>query len=197
MADLTDPRAVRSRGALLAVAAELLGDPWDGLSVTEVAARAGVSRPTFYQHFSDVPALMAAAVTAELEQAFTESDRMLAELEGDAFLRGTNRMLVDYVYARRESYRTILRGPASYEVLAAVIGYVSMRMRGNVLGAHLARRIGRIDADRITATAAGAVWLVTRWLDSDFEGQDTPGAFTERLTSIMLAAAGLPDTPAA
>ena len=194
MADASDPRAVRSRAALLRVAAGIVDD--DGSqdpSVTELASRAGVSRPTFYQHFADVPALMAAAVTAELAAAFTESDDVLRDDTGAEFLRGTIRMLVRRLHDRHRAYRRVVRGPAGFDVLSAIIDYVSMRMRENVLGAILAERRDRIDPDRITATAAGAVWLVVRWLDTEFTGADAPAVFAERLTDLMLDLSGFPD----
>lgn len=198
MADLNDPRAVRSRAALLAVAAELLEAPaTEELSVTEVAARASVSRPTFYQHFPSVHALLAAAVTEELSREFDRSDAALIGSSAAEFLSGTSRMLVDFVYARRNAYADILRGPASYAVLSATVGYISERMRNNVLGARMTERTGRVDDDLITATAAGAVWLVTRWLVSDFTRTDDPVAFAERLAHLMLSQTGLAPSPGA
>ena len=46
-----DPRSVRSRAALVAAMTELLDErELDTISVTQVVQRAGVTRPTFYQH---------------------------------------------------------------------------------------------------------------------------------------------------
>ena len=191
---LTDPRAIRSRAALLAVAEQLLDEAHaDELTVTEVASRAGVSRPTFYQHFADVSALIAAAVVAELETSFARSDAQLTDRVGVEFLRGTNRMLLEQVSLRRDVYRRVLRGSSNSVVLSATIGYISRRMSERVLGAHLAPG-GRGDDDRITAIAAGSTWLVLQWLETDFTGRNTSEAFAERLTDLMLTLAGVPDT---
>lgn len=199
MAELTDPRALRSRAALLAVAAEMLEHPGaTAPSVTEIAERAGVSRPTFYKHFIDVPALITAAVTTELERAFAESDAALAGVRGLDFLRGTITAIIVVVHARRELYRSVLQGPTSYAVLSEIVDFVSARMRSKVLGARTAERPWllaheHVADDRIVAVAAGAMWIVARWLDTDFTGADAPDAFAERLTSIVLSLANLPD----
>lgn len=193
MPEPTDPRAIRSRAALLAIAEQLLGEARaDELTVTEVASRAGVSRPTFYQHFADVPALIAAAVVADLEASFARSDAQLTDQAGVEFLRGTIRMLLEHVSLRREVYRRVLRGSSSYVVLSAAVGYISTRMSEHVLGAHLAP--GSRADDRITSIAAGSTWLVLQWLETDFTGRDTPEAFAERLSDLMLTLAGVPDT---
>ncbi|GAA3886852.1 hypothetical protein GCM10022381_31160 [Leifsonia kafniensis] len=193
MTEPTDPRAIRSRDALLAIAEQLLDEAHaDGLTVTEVASRAGVSRPTFYQHFADVSALIAAAVVAEIEASFARSDAQFTDRTGVEFLRGTNRMLLEQVSLRRDVYRRVLRGSSSYVVLSAAVGYISTRMSEHVLGAHLAQG-SPADDDRITAIAAGSTWLVLQWLETDFTGRDSPEAFAQRLTDLMLTLAGVPD----
>ena len=63
-----DPRKLRSRdrlfSAVLALAAE---QPVSTLSVTQIAAAAGVHRSTFYEHASSPADLVEAALTAELD----------------------------------------------------------------------------------------------------------------------------------
>lgn len=194
MSEPTDPRAIRSRAALVTIAEQLLDEAHaEELTVTEVAARAGVSRPTFYQHFADVSALIASAVVADLERSFARSDARFTDKSGVEFLHGTNRMLLEQVSLRRDVYRRVLRGSSSYVVLSATVGYISTRMSEHVLGAHLASG-RRADEDRITAVAAGSTWLVLQWLETDFTGGDTPEAFAKRLTSLMLTLAGVPET---
>lgn len=186
---------MRSRTALLALGDLLLDEPRaDELSVTEVASRAGVSRPTFYQHFADVPTLIAAAVIAELDSSFARSDVELKDLTGIDFLRGTNRMLLERVHARRAVIRRVIQGSGSYAVISAAVGYISTRMRDHVLGTQLSATAGANSDDRITAIAAGSTWLVLQWLESDFTGRNSPEMFTERLTDLMLALAGTPHT---
>src|SRR6478752_2791242 len=52
-----DPRAARSRAALLDAARQLVDARAIGsIAITDVCTLAGVSRPTFYQHFGDIAA---------------------------------------------------------------------------------------------------------------------------------------------
>ncbi|MFP3534278.1 helix-turn-helix domain-containing protein, partial [Burkholderia sp. SIMBA_042] len=59
-----DPRFQRSYDALVRAVTELLDEaPLSKLSIAQLVQRAGVARPTFYQHFPD---LQAAAQRAAL-----------------------------------------------------------------------------------------------------------------------------------
>src|SRR5699024_11998656 len=67
-----NPRAERSRAAVIeamtrALDAHELGSV---LSVAEISRAAGVSRPTWYQHFGDLPNLMRAAAMVRLVALF-------------------------------------------------------------------------------------------------------------------------------
>jgi AcrR family transcriptional regulator len=200
MADLSDPRAVRSRAALLAVAAELLDDPDAGdPSVTQVAARAGVSRPTFYQHFEDVPSLVAEALRVQLDAVFARTDAAYGHLPGLDFMRCTTAALVANMHEHRRGFRRVLHGAGLYAVLAAAVDYVTVRMREHVLGEHLASGETQIDDDRLTTLASGTIWLLLRWIDTDPDdlGTDTPEETAARLTRLLLALTGFEDAPAA
>jgi len=58
-----DPRVARSRAAVLAATAELLGEVrFGGISVEAISARSGVARTTIYRHWPDAADLMADAL---------------------------------------------------------------------------------------------------------------------------------------
>ncbi|MDU6928100.1 MAG: TetR family transcriptional regulator, partial [Dermabacter sp.] len=59
-----DPRAQKSRESLIRVMVDALDENPQPPSVSELVRRAGASRPTFYQHFGDIPTLMHAAAMA-------------------------------------------------------------------------------------------------------------------------------------
>ena len=66
-----DVRAVRSRAALIAAARELvLDDRQSAITVSALCQQAGVSRPTFYQHFSSPDELLAAVIRARFDELF-------------------------------------------------------------------------------------------------------------------------------
>lgn len=73
-----DARIARSRQALLRAILDLLREgAGDHLTISAICERAGVSRPTFYQHFSSPHALLAAAVTERLDSLL---DRLSGEV---------------------------------------------------------------------------------------------------------------------
>src|SRR5690625_7084669 len=77
-----NPRAERSRTALIDAMTSALEtlEPGTVLSVAEIARTAGVSRPTLYQHFGDLPNLMRAAAMVRLVALFDTVDRKSTRL---------------------------------------------------------------------------------------------------------------------
>jgi AcrR family transcriptional regulator len=72
-------RKRRTREAILRAAAELIREKGlEGLSLEEVAAKAAVSRATLYNHFSDKPRLLAAALTPVFRGALERLEELLA-----------------------------------------------------------------------------------------------------------------------
>ncbi|MFD4355608.1 TetR/AcrR family transcriptional regulator [Nocardia sp. NPDC058518] len=58
-----DPRVLRSRGLLQDAILELgLEGPVDGIAISDITGRAGVSRSTFYDHYTDKETLLADAI---------------------------------------------------------------------------------------------------------------------------------------
>lgn len=80
-----DARLERSRSAILQTVTEMLDEaPLSGLSITQVATRAAVTRPTFYQHFHDLASAARAAAFARLESALPTSSDEDDILQGEA-----------------------------------------------------------------------------------------------------------------
>ncbi len=175
-----DPRAQRTRFALIEAMAELLEtrDPLD-LTVTEIVARAGVSRPTFYQQAGDIPALVAAAGLDRLSTVFARSDTRTAGLDADDRARDTIENLIDELARSREFYRRVLRG--SHDVSARVTEFVETRLHARLDGDPADPRM----ADRITVVAAGATALIIRWLDD--ERGEPPARMAARLLDVIVA----------
>ena len=164
-----DARIVRTREALVqAIDQSLRGGTEKLPTITELCATAGISRPTFYQHFRDVPSLVAAAGVDELQQLFDGVSRELPD--GETW---------------EQTARPVIRGsdpaPVRFRPLlpprARGVGHP--RVPGARRRSTLAERMmaftplgdaARAGADRAhlarTATflAAGATWLVVAWL---------------------------------
>ena len=64
----TNPRAAKTRAALLAAGLELLADrPIDAIAIDQVVDRAGVAKGSFFNHFAD-KAAFSSAIGAEVRQ---------------------------------------------------------------------------------------------------------------------------------
>ncbi len=184
IASAEDPRLARSREALLdAVATLLEGRDVADISVTELAAAAGMSRPTFYQHFVDVPAAAAAATARRIEDVFRRADALFGDRPREAFVCGTLEEIVNEMASRRELYRRVLSGPSSRTASDLVIRSVTDRMRDRVFG-------GVADdetEDRIAVIGAGITWLMVQWVQTDGTGRNAPAATAARLADLLLA----------
>jgi TetR/AcrR family transcriptional repressor of mexJK operon len=77
------PKDLGKRAAILEVAKRLFShNGFDGVSMDQIAAEAGVSKLTVYSHFGDKESLFSSAIRAKCEEQLP-STLFLASLEGD------------------------------------------------------------------------------------------------------------------
>lgn len=104
----TNPRAVRTRAALLAAGLELLAErPIDAIPIDEVVDRAGVAKGSFFNHFADKQAFghaVAAAVRAEVEEKVARTNAA----EGDPLMRLAGGMLAGLAFALEQPRDTVV-----------------------------------------------------------------------------------------
>lgn len=169
----SDPRAERSRTQLIEALGSVLRDQSGGISVSGLCAAAGVSRPTFYQHFKSIDDVAVASV----ERRFR---RLREELPDgpDAPYRLVVAFLGELDAERREWQRTIGGRAALVGTRDAVETWFADR---------LAERSPRAEATAVRYAAAGFLGAVRSWLLQD----DGP----ERASAEQLAA-GLVDLSA-
>lgn len=192
-----DPRSTRSRSALIEAMAELLDSEasLESLSVTDVVRAAGVSRPTFYQHFGEMSLLVRAAALHRLAGAFADIPEVALGESWTTFVRGTFRGLLLHLQGNVVFYKKALTSGGSQALSEDVIGLLAARLLDvSPLGPILRNRtlVGSPE-DRAAFLAAGTFWLVNRWLDSDFTGPDSVAAMVDRISLLLLTAAGVTD----
>ncbi len=204
-AEQVDPLAVRSRAALVAAMTALLDErDLDGISITQVVQAAGVTRPTFYQHYGDIAHLASDAAVGRLDAEFDHRESGPLSVEG--WLTGVEPMvtrLLAHLAEHRDFYRRVLYGLGTRAATDAAVDLVARRiLERSPLGA-LAGQPGAPDPeetqDSVVIISGGIVWLITSWLSTELTGRDTVKAMAHRvsvqLVRLALAAGAAPPAP--
>ncbi|MER7733897.1 TetR/AcrR family transcriptional regulator [Streptomyces erythrochromogenes] len=95
------PPDVRRRQILDAVAAHLLEDGYEALTISKVAARAGVAKGTVYLYFASKQELLA-ALQAEMWDLMLEAPAALLERPGLSWAERLDGLVAAWVSAERE-----------------------------------------------------------------------------------------------
>lgn len=158
----------RSYGKLLQAVTALLDerDPAH-VAITDIVARAGVTRPTFYACFDDLPTAFAAAAVARIAAALHGEAVPDAPVETrrDVMQQAIARML-ERIAPHAEFFRRVLLGHGGHLVQARVIALIASEIRTNTpVSAALARGPLPIETAS-TAIAAGISWTMLTWFSS-------------------------------
>lgn len=146
----TDPRAVRTREALLSATVDLLAtQPAHELSVTSIVRAAGVSRQVFYEHFTDRDAVVLAAGREMFEPAYREF--------ADSFDSGSSypdqvAKLFGRLAEREDAVRNLLDSPAQGKLNQIVQDLLLAPIRTE-LAEHLAAANVQVDDAKLEDTA--------------------------------------------
>ncbi|HRO94858.1 TetR/AcrR family transcriptional regulator [Citricoccus sp.] len=162
-----------------------------GLNVTDVVQRAGVSRPTFYKYFRDVPALVWEAALRRMQATFDRVPQAALGETWTVFARGTFLTLLTDLAEHRSFYLSALAiNPA--EVAADFIRYLAHRLlTSSPLGPIIHRRKGPDTAQqRAQFLAAGSVWLVQHWLVTSTDPLQEVEDMVDRLSALLLSSSG-------
>jgi len=192
-----NPRAERSRTALIEAMTSALDslEPGAVLSVAEIARAAGVSRPTLYQHFGDLPNLMRAAAMVRLVALFDTVPQPAPQAQiswREASVAALRALLTELEH-RRGFYLAVLDSTAARDVREDVIEFLATRIVDLTALGPVMKDTEPTEQDvreRAMFLAAGALWRTERWLrDDDSEPAEQ---LADRLSRILSAAAGVP-----
>lgn len=193
-----DPRYQRSYQALIgAILALVDQEPVGQISIIRVVEAAGVTRPTFYQHFPDVAAAAQAAALRRLDAAFVPLDARDAEASSTvAALRqrieDRARPALQHLAAHRTFYLRVIEGAATAAFFGEVVRLVAAHLLPDT-SELIARRGNASRQDLTDMLAGGTMWLVVRWLRGELD-EDADG-LAQRLAGISVALVQ-PDLPA-
>jgi AcrR family transcriptional regulator len=187
--------------ALLAVAESLLADGrFASATLQEIAARAGISRPTFYFYFDSKQALLVGLVERTLDELIEEVKRALRPTEEDprAAMRAVTRGVADLWWRHHAALMAAAElagsAPSVFERIRAVIeepmpdmGRLLRRIRGSSLTRDLR------SAERLALRLA---WMTERnfyVLGRERPSREQLSALADELAEIWLGAAGYTD----
>lgn len=183
----SDPRFQRSLDALIDAAIVLVDQsPVDEISITRIVEQAGVTRPTFYQHFADVAAAVQTAGISRLAGAFPLPDALKEGtiLTEELFReRITSQVcpVLEHLAAHRVFYVRVVEGAASVAFFQEIVVFIAARMLPHAIDQ--AARGGETDRDDLKAVLAGGMmWLVIGWLRDDT--RLAPSAMASRIAGI-------------
>lgn len=185
-----NPRTERARSALMQAAFDLVSQQSvSQISLTEIAEVAGVSRPTVYKQFSDTPTLVAYVTEQSLNDILEEIDSSITVEDSQAYFRQLMNRFVSAVYANKEFYRNAIYGPSAAQIMIGVAKMLDARMETHQIGRRLSATGDGAD-DLRAAISAGVVWLLVRWLDSDFRDDNSAERIAERIADTMFTLSG-------
>ena len=127
-AERPDPRIARTARACEAAIVQLAAErPISQVSVADLAERAGVTRATFYNHYSNPLALLIEVLLQDLERAHLDEERRRAEGRhtGAEMLRLSVADVADHIERFEAVYRLAVDDPADgglYEALVVHFG---------------------------------------------------------------------------
>ena len=151
-----DARQLRTRDALTRAIRELASERTVAeITVTDVALRAGISRPTFYAHAASPGALLGTVLGAELQQLREEFDRLSEQSADESLpLERFQAALVEHVYRNAAIYRHNLRHRLPPELRDVLIDHIEWGLVDHLTRhPHIAPHDPELDA---LATAADA-----------------------------------------
>ncbi|MGI6590474.1 MAG: TetR/AcrR family transcriptional regulator [Eggerthellaceae bacterium] len=189
--NVDDPRSQRTREALMNAAFSLASEhSVSDISLTQIAKEAGVSRPAVYQQFGDVPSVVMVAAERYISDIFARIDEKISVGDDKDYLVGMMELFIQGVYEERDFCRNALSGPSGGKIAAHTIEFLSDRMGSRLIGKRLSAA-GSASKDCLTAIAAGEVWLLEEWLNSDFADRNAPECIAGRMAEVMFRLSGI------
>ena len=164
---------------------------YDGASIEEIAARAGVSKPVVYEHFGGKEGLYAVVVDREVGSLLDHIVSALVARHPRALLEQAVRALLEYIDDNTDGFRILVRespGGATGGNLASLLGDVVSQLEPILAGMFRDRGY---DPDLAPIYAQALVGMVAStgqwWLDARRPGREVVAAHLVNLAWNGLA----------
>ena len=192
--------AVERRAQLVDVARGLFAERgYDGTSVEEVAARAGVSKPVVYEHFGGKEGLYAVVVDREMTRLLAGvTEALQSEGHPRTVLERAALALLDYVETSTDGFRILVRDSPvaqSTGTFASLLSDATGHVEHILVEQFEARRLDASFAPMYAQMLVGMVALTSQWwLDARHPDKQTVAAHLVNLAWNGLSS--LETTPA-
>ncbi|MFW0118907.1 TetR/AcrR family transcriptional regulator [Rothia sp. P5764] len=185
-----DPRPARSRTALVEATIKALNTPEPAsLNITDLVKAAGVSRPTFYQYFSDINTLIHTAALEKLDTALNSLPEADPTDPSTLITSAASTSLLTALQADAVFFRNVLDTSGNSSLVEELVTFLTHRLLLRGSATEQPKTTNRpLTSDYAQFIAAGAAWLTVRWLRTDFTGPNTAQAMGQRLSAMIQAA---------
>ena len=169
----------RTRRQLIAAAVDVIAERGEAFSVSDVAARAGVSNGTFYNYFTDRDALIA-AIVPEVVGSFA-ADSAIAVTDEDPAVRFASITALALTLARitPDQIRVVLRLDAAQQ--AMIDGEPLSHLRDDLAAGFAAGRFTVGPDDAVLDVVVGSLLMALRRIVDDDRDADYPAAIVGQL----------------
>lgn len=188
-----DPRTARSRQALIDAMTRILDSSTSPeLNVSDMVKEAGISRPTFYQHFGDMKALVQAATQDRLNATFDATQPITINTSWAQFARTNFRLMLAEMNKNRTFYINVLRGVGGYTATNDVLEMIANKiLNRSPMGPVLRTRKSPVSAvEQAHFMSAGVVWLLARRI-LDESTETNPEELADHMGILLLHSAGV------
>ncbi|MEU4208347.1 TetR/AcrR family transcriptional regulator [Rothia terrae] len=188
-----DPRTARSRQALIDAMTRILDSSTSPeLNVSDMVKEAGISRPTFYQHFGDMKALVQAATQDRLNATFNATQPITINTSWAQFARTNFRLMLAEMNKNRTFYINVLRGVGGYTATNDVLEMIANKILDrSPMGPVLRTRKSPVSPlAQAHFMSAGVVWLLARRI-LDESTEIHPEELADHVGILLLHSAGV------
>ncbi|WP_030168148.1 MULTISPECIES: TetR/AcrR family transcriptional regulator [Actinomycetes] len=190
-----DPRIQRSREALINAAGELLAEREpDRISITDIAQRAGVSRPTVYQHFADKESALAAVIQVRLEHILRGERVAAPGLPSQDEAVGRIYALVSEISRSRNLYHLLIESTVGTRARVEISKYIYGLVADYIERAHPDDKRDHEELARFVT--GGAIALLEHWASkADIDSEEERRVNSERIWILLQHACSVPPGP--
>ncbi|MFK0403089.1 TetR/AcrR family transcriptional regulator [Microbacterium sp. NPDC090225] len=180
----TDPRPARTRNALLD-AVQHIAEAGEAVTLAQVLSTSGVSRSSFYMHFTGLDDLALTMLVREFS-AISEGDVVDRATGADdvrAIARRAASRLIVFVHEKRDMYRAALDGHLSTQSADALVDAFARAVLRSMDFLDDPPPAALDHSGHARFIAGGAITLLRDWLRAD--RPVPPDVMTDRLIAAM------------